>query len=239
MSLKRILLGILCVWLTSSLDAQSNGHATELTNWAGAGLKYEFNKDWKAGVEVQTRTGLQTGTLNDVFVSPSVDWKVMKYLETSVSYRLTSVPYSSATTNRAEKHRFTLDFTFRKLEDLISPGKNRLGVSVRLRGTTEDQLEKRLENTLRGRLKLEYNLPKTKWDVYASTEVFYRFQRDIIYTFDEVQSVSAINKYRIEVGAEYPLGDHHSIELYGLHQWRYPDGRNELVLGVGYTFKLN
>lgn len=226
------------MWMTTSVVAQSNDVGVEWTNWAGAELKYDINKDWKAGLEVQSRTSLQTGKVNDLLLSPGAEWKVMKYLETSVSYRLTSVPYSNATTNRVSKHRFTLDFTFRKLEDLVSLGKNRLGVSVRLRGTTESQQEERTENTVRAKLKLEYNLPKTKLDLFASTELFYRFQRDLIYTFDEVQSVNAVNKYRVKMGAAYPFGDHHSVELFGLHQWRYPDGRSEFVIGVGYAFQL-
>ncbi len=238
MRLKQLLLGVFCVWMTASVSAQSN-EGMAFTNWASAELNYDINKDWKAGVEVQSRTSLQTGQLNNLFFAPSVEWKIMKHLETAVSYRLTSVPYSSATTNRINKHRFTLDLTFRKLEDLVFSGKNRLGVSVRLRGTTEHQLEELTENTLRGKLKLEYNLPKTKLDLFASTELFYRFQRDLIYTFDEVQSVNAINKYRVKMGAEYPFGDHHSVKLFGMHQWRYPDGGSELVIGVGYAFQLN
>lgn len=100
-------------------------------------------------------------------------------------------------------------------------------------------MEERVENTVRLKLKLDYNLPKTKLDLFASTELFYRFQRDVIYTFEEVQTVSSINKYRVKAGARYPLGDHHALKLFGMHQWRYPDRAGEFVLGLGYSYQIN
>lgn len=231
MRISRLFLGLFCLIFSSTTTAQS-----DLSAWIGAEAKYEINKDWSLGLEAQSRTDLRFGKVNALLLSPSVSWKPMKYVETGLSYRMTSVPYSNATTNRVGKHRLTADVTFRKIEDLILSKKSRLGLSLRLRGTTEHQAEKRAENTLRLKFKLEYNLPKTKLDLFASTELFYRFQRDLVYTFTEVQSVSATNKYRIKLGASYPLGDQHSIKLFGMHQWRYPDGTNEFVLGLGYSY---
>ena len=234
MHFSRLFLGFFGLMLASSLNAQS-----DLSSWLSAEAKYELNKDWTIGLEVQSRNDLRSGGFNSTFLSPSVSWRPVKYFEGGVSYRLTSVPYSNSTTNRVGKHRLTADFTFRKIESLIFSKKSRLGMSIRLRGTTEHQEEERTENTLRLKFKLEYNLPKTKLDLFASTEVFYRFQRDLIYTFAEVQSVNAINKYRVKVGASYPLGDQHEIKFFGMPQWRYPDRASEFVFGLGYSYQIN
>ncbi len=166
-------------------------------------------------------------------------WKPFKHLETGLSYRFSSVPYSDETTNRVGKHRVTADFTFRKIESLLLSKKSRIGLSMRLRGTTEQQFKERTENTLRLKFKFEYNLPKTKLDLFTSTEVFYRFQRDLVYTFTQIESVNAVNKYRVKLGVSYPIGDKHSIKLFGMQQWRYPDGSSELVVGLGYSFNIN
>ena len=234
MRFRHSFLSLFCAILCSPSFAQS-----DLTSWVGAGMKYSVNKEWKVGLEVQSRNDLRTGGFNSTFLSPSVSWRPMKHFETELSYRLSSVPYSNSTSNRVGKHRFTLDFTFRKIEQLMFDQKSRLGLSLRLRGTNEHEREERTENTVRLKLKLQYNLPKTKLDLFASTELFYRFQRDLIYTFSEVQSVSAINRYRIRFGASYPFGDHHEIKLFGAPQWNYPDERREFVFGMGYSFDFN
>ncbi|MDG1333921.1 MAG: DUF2490 domain-containing protein [Crocinitomicaceae bacterium] len=230
----RLFLGLFSLMLTTGLWAQS-----DFSSWLSAEVKYDINKDWTVGLEAQSRNDLRSGGFNTTFLSPSVSWQPMKHFETALSYRISSVPYSNSTTNRVGKHRITADFTFRKIESLILSKKSRLGMSLRLRGTTEHQAEERVENTLRLKLKFQYNLPKTKLDLFASTEVFYRFQRDLIYTFSEVQSVSAINKYRIKLGGSYPIGDQHEIKLFAMPQWRYPDKVNELVFGLGYSYQIN
>lgn len=231
MRFNRLFLGLLGSLMISTSMAQS-----DLTSWVGAELGCDLNKDWNMGLEVQSRNDLRTGEFNSLLVSPSVSWRPIKYIEAGLSYRLTSVPYSNATSNRVGKHRATADLTFRRIESLMFSKKSRLGMSLRLRGTSEHQDEERVENTIRLKFKLEYNLPKTKLDVFASTEAFYRFDRDLIYTFEEVQTVSAINKYRVKFGASYPIGDYHEIKLFGMHQWRYPDRNNEFVFGLGYSF---
>ncbi|MDB0037739.1 DUF2490 domain-containing protein [bacterium] len=222
------------------MNAQSdNSSLDDLSSWVSADVKYELNKKWTTGLELQSRTDLRNGSFNTLFLSPSISWKPLKYVETGLSYRFSSVPYSSETTNRVGKHRVTVDVTFRKIEDLLLSKKSRIGISLRLRGTTENQSQERTENTLRLKFKLEYNLPKTKLDLFASTEVFYRFQRDLIYTFSEVESVNAVNKYRVKLGVRYPINDQHSVKMFGMHQWRYPDGTNEIVVGLGYSFTIN
>jgi hypothetical protein len=210
---------------------------SDLSAWIGADLKCDLSKKWSLGLEAQSRTDLRQRKLDAFLISPSISWKPKKHLVTGISYRATNVPYSKNTTNRVFSHRITADVTFQKLEDFFLPKKSRLGISLRLRGTTEQQAEKRTENTLRLKFKLEYNLPKTKLDLFASTELFYRFQRDLVYTFSEVQSINAINKYRVKVGLSYPFGPS-TIRIYGLSQWRYPNDSNELLIGLSYSYEI-
>lgn len=231
-----LFLGLFCLMFISNVSAQSVNYQSDISSWVGAEARVELNKDWSIALDAQSRNNLRTGRFDALLLSPSVSWRPKKYIESGLAYRLTSVPYSNSTTNRVRKHRFTADITFRKIENLLFTEKSRLGISLRLRGTTEHQEEERVENTLRLKFKLEYNLPKTKLDLFASTELFYRFQRDLVYTFTEVQSVNAVNKYRVKFGASHPIGDQQSIKLFGMHQWRYPDGTNEFVVGLGYSF---
>ena len=226
-------LGLFCLFIVTGVQAQSN-----MCTWIGAEAKFDLNNDWSIGVEAQSRTDLKLGRVDGLLLSPSVTWKPIKHLEAGLSYRVTRVPYASSTTNRVEKHRITADLNLVKMEKFFFKEKTRLGMSLRLRGTTEHQAEKRGENTLRLRFKLDYDLPKTKLDLYASSEIFYRFQRDLIYTFTKVESVNAINRHRLIMGMKHPIGDQHSIELFGLYQWQYPNETTETIIGLGYTFSF-
>lgn len=209
-----------------------------MSAWIGVDTKYDFNKKWSLDLEVQSRTDLKVGRMDAFLLSSSLSWKPIKFFEVGVAYRLTSVPYSQNTTNRVFKNRLTLDLTFQKIEDLFDK-KSRMSLSLRLRGTTEAQLEKRTENTLRLNAKMDYDLPNTKLDLTASTEVFYRFQRDLTYTFSEVIVTNAINRYRLKLGMSYPLGDRHKLELFGIEQFNFPDKGAEFVMGMGYTYDFS
>jgi len=231
---------ILPLFLTflSGLIVSISNAQSEFTSWTSAELKYEINKDWKVAFEAQSRNDLRSGRFNSTFLAPSVSWQPHKYLETALSYRFSSVPYSNSTTNRVGKHRLTADFTFRNIEKLLFSKKSRLKMSLRLRGTTEHEREERVENTLRLKFKMEYNLPKTKLDLFASTEFFYRFQRDVIYTFSEVKTVNGINKYRVRFGVSHPIGERHEVKLFAMNQLRFPDKPSEFVFALGYSFEL-
>lgn len=233
MSFQKIFLGFFISLIALSATSQS-----DLSAWIGVETKYSVNKKWSLGLEAQSRSDLKLGRLNGLFVSPSLSWKPIKFLEVGLSYRLTSVPFSESTTNRVVKNRMTLDLTFQKIEELFVD-KSRLSVSLRLRGTTEFQLEKRTENTLRLNTKLEYDIPNAKLDLSASAELFYRFQRDLTYTFTEVTATNAINRLRFKFGMSYPLSERQKIELCAIEQLSYPDGIPEFIIGIGYIYDFS
>ena len=233
MKIRSIVLGFVLTLAGFSARSQS-----DLSTWIGAEAKYAVNKKWSTGLEIQSRSDLRMGRMDGLFISPAVNWKPKKFFEVGLSYRLTSVPFSDITTNRVAKNRWTLDFTFQKIEDLFVD-KSRFSYSLRLRGTTESQLNERTENTLRLNAKVDYDLPNTKLDLTASSEVFYRFQRDLTYTFTEVISTNAVNRLRLRLGMSYPITDRQKVELYAIEQFRYPDGNPEFVLGIGYIYDFS
>jgi hypothetical protein len=211
---------------------------SDLSTWIGAEAKYTVNKKWSTGLEIQSRNDLRMGRMDGLFISPSANWKPMKHVELGLSYRLTSVPFSNNTTNRVVKNRLTLDLTFQKIEDFFVD-KSRFSYSLRLRGTTESQQDERTENTLRLNAKVDYDLPNSKLELTGSTELFYRFQRDVMYTFTDVTATSGVNRLRLKLGASYPLTDRQKIELYAIEQFSYPDGNPEFVLGIGYIYDFS
>lgn len=211
---------------------------SDLSTWIGAEAKYAVNKKWSTGLEIQSRNDWRMGRMDGLFISPAVNWKPKKFFEVGLSYRLTSVPFSDNTTNRVVKNRLTLDLTFQKIENFFGD-KSRFSYSLRLRGTTESQQDERTENTLRLNAKVDYDLPDTKLELSASTELFYRFQRDLTYTFTDVIATNAVNRWRLRLGMNYPITDRQKVELYAIEQFSYPDGNPEFVLGIGYIYDFS
>ncbi len=231
--MRSIFLGFLVAFVAFSARSQS-----DLSTWIGAEAKYVVNKKWSYGFELQSRNDLRIGQMSDLLASPSVNWKLKKFLEIGLAYRLTSVPFADNTTNRVVKNRFTLDFTFQKIEDFFLD-KSRFSYSLRLRGTRETQLDERTENTLRLNTKVDYDIRKSKIDLTAAVEVFYRFQRDVSYTFTDVITTSGLNRLRFRVGMSYPITDRQKVEVYAIEQFRYPDGNPEFIMGIGYIYDFS
>ena len=233
MKIHRIVLGFVVCFAALVARSQSDFGA-----WVGVETKYSVNKKWALGLEAQSRSDLRVGRMDGLFVSPSLSWKPIKFFEIGMNYRLTSVPFSDNTTNRVLKNRFTLDLTFQKIEELFDT-KSRFSFALRLRGTTESQIAERTENTLRLNAKVDYDIPNTKLDLSASTELFYRLQRDVTYTFTDVIVTNAINRYRLKMGMSYPITDRQKFELYAIEQFSYPDGNPEFILGIGYIYDFS
>ena len=203
--------------------------------WVGAEAKKEISKRFDVALQAQLRLDDNATHHQKSFVSPSISFKAHKHMALGAAYRLSSVPFNSSTSNRAFAHRYTFDLEFRKLIDLIKDG-SRLGASIRLRETTELEDQKLTENTLRCKLKFDYNIPKSKFEPFISGELFYRFNNQLTYTATEVVATNAINKLRMKVGASYKIKGGHSLKLYTLIQKQLLSQETEMILGLGYGF---
>lgn len=200
--------------------------------WFGAAAEGELHKDWKAGMEIQSRFDKNFSSLDQLYLSPFVKWDVHKHLRIGADYRWTSFG------STVSSHRGTLDLQFRDLMDLIA-NDSRLAWTCRLRGTYESSNYQSTETNLRLRSQLSYNLPKTKAEPFIQCELFYHFNDQLIYTFEEVRAEHNFSKYRIRIGAELPLNKRHEFQCYYMFQSRISEPKIDHVIGIEYKYNLD
>lgn len=215
------------IFLASSALGQNDFGA-----WTGADISAKVYKDLKAGFEIQSRFSRNLSRMDEVFLSPFLKYDINQFIRIGTDYRYTN---SIGTVNDA--HRICFDTEARKLMDLIKEG-SRFNFSFRTRFTHEYQKTKRNDNYLRFKFDFDYNLPKTKLKPELGAEFFYHFADQITYTFTDVTSRGRMNKYRLKLGASYPLSKEMDISLFYLIQSRFQESKTDYIVGLGYSYNL-
>lgn len=205
---------------------------SDLASWNSITIETEINKDLKISLESELRLDNNISRPYVFFSSPAVDYDIHKHIRLGLAYR-----FSIHISDRDQSHRATAEIVFRKLSELFTD-KSRLDASLRIRGTRETYQYSRTESHLRSKLALSYNLPKTKWEPKAAFEFFYRFDQQLIYTFEEVKGVSGWDKYRFRLGASYPLSKRSDLFMYYQFQNGFNDSALNNIIGLSYTQEL-
>lgn len=206
--------------------------------WLKHDLSVDLSKKVKLELDFQARFDHNATSMKELFTTPSIQWEIHKFLKLGAEYRLTHFPTNQFESSKPISQRFTLNVEFQNLEKLIQK-KSDLGLSLRIAGTSEHQKFERADSYLRARLKLDYNLPKTKLKPEFSTEIFYHFNDQISYSFTEVRTYHAFNKIRFKLGLEYPLALKHKIAIYAQYQHAFQSRNKDFVLGLGYSYHIN
>ncbi len=206
------------------------GQETDLGAWNSITIESDLSKDFKVGLETELRLDNNMTIPYLFFFSPYGEYDLNKHIRFGAGYR-----YSYHLTDSDRSHRATAEIVFRNLTEFFMK-KPRLDASIRLRGTREAFNLARTESTLRTKLSLSYNLPKTKLEPKAAVEFFYEFDQQLVYTFEDVKGVSGWDKYRIRIGVSYPFKKRH--ELFPFYQFQ--SGFNEAsignTLGLAYVY---
>lgn len=204
----------------------------EVGAWTGLQADVPITKKWKTGIEFQSRFDQDLTRLNTVFLSPYLNYELTNFVETEYSYRFTMDP---GKTEFSQRH--TLDLTFGNLIDFFSED-SRFSLDTRLRGTYEYFPQDQNETELRLKGVLKYNLKGTKIEPYLSSELFYRFQDQIIYTANEVTTREAINTWRLRAGLSIPLSKRHELKTFYLFQDRIGSDKIEHIFGLKYAYNF-
>ena len=222
-----------------SLIASSALHAqNDVGLWLKHDLSYSINKKIKFGIDFQARFDQNISRNKELFSTPSIQWEVHKYISLGAEYRFSYYPNSAFENGKPVSQRFGANFEFQNIEKLLSK-KSDFGLSLRIAGTSEHQKYERADNYIRTRLKVDYNIPKTKLKPELSAELFYHFNDRISYSFTEVRGYNTFNKLRIKLGLEYPLGLKHKVSVFGQYQRKLLSSENDLVIGASYSYNIN
>lgn len=205
---------------------------TEIGAWTGLQADVPLTKKWKTGIEFQARFDQDLTRLNTVFISTYLNYELSNFIKTEYSYRFTMDPGKTEF-----RQRHTLDFIFGNWIDFLSED-SRFSFDTRLRGTFEYFPQDQNETELRLKGVLKYNLKGTKIEPYLSSELFYHFQDQIIYTANEVTTRGAINKWRLRAGLSIPLNKRHELKTFYLFQDRIGSDKIDHIFGLKYAYSF-
>lgn len=218
--------------------------------WYSLGAQKKFNSHWSAAVEGEFRSRNDARTADRWSLGLSASYKFNGFLKATAGYVfLDDNNHERITYNGDELNKWTPSYwgiRHRFFVALTGQVKwNRLTFSLRERWqytyrpeTTTDRwdfddaawetrtVSEKGKNVLRSRLQVEYNIPKCKFEPYASVELF---------------NAWALDKTRFSIGSDYKLAKKHAFQVF----YRYQrvngndDGQtNQHVLGLGYQFKF-
>lgn len=203
--------------------------------WTGVDARFKASKKLDFGLQLESRFKSNASEVDQTFLSPYARYELHKKIRVGADYRLSNRP-ESGIFGEYFTHRMTVDLEFK---DLIKSFVDRLDLDTRIRYTHATRGTGELNNdNLRLRVKLSYNLPKTKLTPHIASEFFYHFNDQIIYTPTEVQSVHRFNKYRLRAGLSYPLNKQHELSLFYMVEPEIEGPDTEYILSLGYSLKL-
>ena len=213
---------------------------------------HKLAKGLNAGFEVEFRSRNNFRTADRVSLGPSISYKLLPWLKASASYNLlidnnhekiTYLDDGNYNNWRPSywglRHRFNVSLTAsRKIRRVELSLRERWQYTYRPSKTIDNfdfeevewedhEVRGKGKNVLRSRLQLEWDIPKCKYDPFASVE--FHTTRDL-------------EKTRMIVGVSRTFKKTHEFKLYYRCQVVNSHGSDEEgnihMLGMGYTYKF-
>lgn len=204
--------------------------------WAGADVRVPIAKKLDVGVQLETRFANNVSTVDKSFISPYVKFDLHKHIGLGLAYRFGNRPTTGLLGGETH-HRIGLDANFTNLLELFMK-KTKLKLDGRLRYTHAWDRGDLNNDNFRTRVKLSYNLPKTKLKPHVAAEFFLHFNDQLTYTSTGVTGNHRFNKYRLRLGLEYPIKKHHELNLYYIVEPEFKSPDTDFILGLGYKYEI-
>lgn len=209
---------------------------TDLGLWLGAKVRVYDQGKFKVDIENQYRFDNMVRHMESAFISPSIEYRLHEHVDISYAYRcILSSDGSDPVSYFA--HRSGVDVQFRKLGRLLFKN-DRLDLNFRIRATTEYSGRDGYDSYLRFSPGIAYNIKGNKLTPSISAELFYHFRDQVIYTFDEVKTISAFNKIRIKGGVRYPITEKIDLDANMIFQHRFPISKKEVIPELTFRYQL-
>ena len=185
------------------------GQESDFKLWSKLSIDYALNKKSNFSITQGYRWRENASLKDETFTNLAFSQKINKRIRFSLGYRFI-VDYDMLF-NPYYSNRLNADFRWRKKYDRIT-------LKNRLRFQYIDHL------VLRDRLSVEYNVPKTPFTPYSSFEYYVNSGRD---------------KYRLTVGATYPIFDDLTLNTYYRLQTPIAKKENTHILGIGFNYRYD
>ena len=240
------LLLMLCTAIFPTLS-----HADDAGLIVSAGVSRKLTKKLSMGFDAEFRSRNNFRTASRVGLAADVSYKVLPWLKASGGYDLLFDNNQEKLTYQDDgvsynnwrpsywgvRHRFNVSLTGSyKIQRVELSLRERWQYTYRPsrvidnfdfdEGEWEDhEVKGKGKNVLRSRLQAEWDIPKCKFDPYASVEL---------------HSTRQLDQTRVIVGVSHSLKKKHNFKLYyrGQYYRDKSDDTNIHMLGMGYTYKF-
>ena len=240
-----VLLLLLCSALFPTLSHADDGGLV-----ASIEASHKFNKKLSVGLETEFRSRNNFRTADRVSIGGDLSYKVLPWLKASAGYTLLidnnreKLTYQDDGVNYNNwrpsywglRHRFNVSLTasykIRRVELSLRerwqytyrPSKMTDNFDFDEGEWEDDEVKGKGKNVLRSRLQAEWDIPKCKFDPFASVE--FHTTRDL-------------EKTRFIVGVSHSVKKKHEFKLYYRYQVSGSSDEPDIhMLGLGYTYKF-
>ena len=240
-----VLLLLLCSALFPTLSHADDGGLV-----ASIEASHKFNKKLSVGLETEFRSRNNFRTADRVSIGGDLSYKVLPWLKASAGYTLLIGNNREKLTNQDDgvnynnwrpsywglRHRFNVSLTasykIRRVELSLRerwqytyrPSKMTDNFDFDEGEWEDDEVKGKGKNVLRSRLQAEWDIPKCKFDPFASVE--FHTTRDL-------------EKTRFIVGVSHSVKKKHEFKLYYRYQVSGSSDEPDIhMLGLGYTYKF-
>lgn len=230
---KKSVLSAIGLLLALSTMAQTNDFGV----WASVDATKDISKKWRVTGELENRTRDNSSQVGRWGAQVGTEYKIWKLVSVGLAYQF-QYYHDMKYSDFQSRSRF-IGF----LQGKYKWNNFSLGLRERFQVTTKDESDRikssgktdtyriNPEWVWRNRLKLDYDIPSSKFTPSFSFESFYQLNNPDGNQFDGL-------RYTLSLG--YNINKQHSIDLSGIYdrEINTDEPANRQVLGIGYSFKF-
>lgn len=251
------------IGLLALLPLASFAETDDVGLWIGVGVEKKLTKKWNVEAEGEYRMMDNLRTTDRLSIGVSTTYKLTKWLKVDAGYDYLHSREPGEYTDGGSYYKSTYWYPrHRGHVSLAATAKltKRLRISLRERWVytyrpsydrnrmnmdesstmygvvSSKEVKGKGDNVLRTRLTLDYKPKKSRFNPYASVELFSS-------TGSKDNCFGTTEKVRYSIGTEYELSKHHTLKVYYLFQ-DYKEGddgdgsMDSHVFGVNYSFSF-
>jgi hypothetical protein len=205
------------------------GQSQERYEWISATVTYDLPKKFNFNLTEEARLRNISGSLlNQMHTDFELGYKVHKRVDVACIYRFAQKREDNH--YFYSRHRFTAqasyDNKYKRLEYTY-----RARYQYQTKRYKEDIFDEIPDQYLRNRLKLTYNIRKTKVEPYLSYEIFSPLNR---------YKEQVIDEFRIGLGARIPINKRNRLDAGLLYNYEMDNSPvSAWIITIGYRFEAN
>jgi hypothetical protein len=181
--------------------------------WSDASVTKKWNKSFKTSFEIGERQNLGVG-FDRLYVEVGAAYQVLDGIKITGAYRLVSNEKGDQFVLQTDRlsQRFQIG-TDISILDAFDFGPKRLDLTWSSTQQWSIQTGKQMSSIWRNKLSLSYDIKNFPLTPTLSTEHFYRWNANVVYTPTEVLVSGATVQWRYFVGAQIELPKKQSLKL--------------------------